>query len=167
MAAPVTDSLTELSAPAQKGDKMLRLKDGKFWKKINWSWIMFNAKADCSDLPNRETFRVFKVEERNGGTVVLLHTPLQRDYPEGTPVRQGRYCREQALFTASGKPEADKWTRFSGTVSGRAAGAAADGKWFPGASTAVVYLRINTGKFTEGHSPVTLFRNLKLEIDDK
>ena len=44
---------TELAAPAKKGDKVVKIKNGAKWF-VQWGAIAFNAKADRWELPNND-----------------------------------------------------------------------------------------------------------------
>ena len=84
----VRNSLTEVTASAAKGDKIIKIKDGSKWKKGKVYQIAFNAKKDDSDLPNYTVYGFEKVEQKDGVWQITLQKPLAFDVAGGTFVRE-------------------------------------------------------------------------------
>ncbi len=128
---------TELAAPAAVGDTTLRLKDASKWRK-NIKTIAFNVKDDFSDLPNREVLveGINEITAKDGAYELTLKTPMKKDWPAGTKVRQHIYSSPLFVFR---NPVSGEWTRMTGVVSGVSDGKNPNhtGKWWPGA----VYFR--------------------------
>ena len=106
---------TVLAADAKVGDKTITVKDASNWKKDYW--IAFNAKADLSDLPNRELVRAGKSIEKKGDVwIVTLTTPLKKAYAAGTAVRE--HSSGGYIYVQSGVKVGADWKTISGEVSG-------------------------------------------------
>ena len=113
-ACPVSGTLTELAAPAKKGDRIIKLKDASKWQKRP-SNIAFHAKADESDLPNRDLSPyVTSVEQMDGVWEVTLRTALRKSYEAGT------LCRQQSgspfHYIRLGANLKDEWSTFSAVI---------------------------------------------------
>jgi len=81
------DTLTALTAPVKKGDKVLKVKDASKWQP-RYAHAAFGAKADASDLPNRELSpQIIKMEKTGDCWTLTLKAPMMKDYPAGTAVR--------------------------------------------------------------------------------
>ena len=105
---------TVLAAAAKKGDKILKVKDGQKWQK-NW-YAAFNTKKDYSDLPNTALVRIGAIVKKGDVWEVELKTPLAKDYPAGTAVRNHRSgaTYRYLLYTV---PKAE-WQKTSKVFSG-------------------------------------------------
>ena len=114
---PLEGTHTELAAPAKKGDRVLKLRDASAWKK-QASAIAFGAKADFSDLPNRNISPVIThIEKTADAWEVTLRHPLGKDYPAGMPVRQ--QSGPPYLYVRAGAPlDGEGKTFTSGTIGG-------------------------------------------------
>lgn len=113
-ACPVSGTLTELAAPAKKGDRIIKLKDASKWQKRP-SNIAFHAKTDESDLPNRDLSPyVTSVEQMDGVWEVTLRTALRKSYEAGT------LCRQQSgspfHYIRLGVNLKDEWSTFSAVI---------------------------------------------------
>lgn len=82
-------SLTEVTAAAKKGDTTLRIKDASKWRTGNGYFVVVNAKADFSDIPNRQTVASWIKSIRKSGEeyIITLGKPLNRDVAAGTKIR--------------------------------------------------------------------------------
>ena len=156
-------SETTLTADAKKGAKEIVIKRPAKWrdnfKKLHWG-IVFNAKADLSDLPN-PTYNDIVAAEADGDNLKLtLRQPLTADYPAGAAVRchssgGGMYGGMQ------GKVPPEEWTPVAWTVSGIAPTGNPMNKWWHGATKGAIRIIVGYNK------PSKLeFRNVKLEIVD-
>jgi len=83
-------AVAELAKPAAKGDESITVKSGVKWKASRFNVVAFNAKADGSDLPNRELSSGIVSIKRNTpeGDVITFSKALKKDYPAGTLVRE-------------------------------------------------------------------------------
>ena len=107
---------TKLAADVKAGDKVIRIANGEKWKKSSSGYVAFNAKEDYSDLPNRECVaNITKVEQTNGAWEVTLASPVKKDYPAGTGVRE--HADGGYLYAITAYPKGE-WTKVSGTLSG-------------------------------------------------
>lgn len=126
-------NITELTAPAKKGETQLAVKDASGWNgKKRYEVAAFHAKADGSDIPNMDVSPVIeKIEQKNGSWILSLKEPLKKDYPVGTVIRNQRHGAAYHYIIAKNAP-AD-WLDFSVTLKGDAgAKGFAPGKWWSG-----------------------------------
>ena len=113
-ACPIKDSQTELTAPAKKGDRVLKLKNASAWVK-RASAAAFGAKADFSDLPNYDISPAITHIEKTGDEwEVTLRYPLNREYAAGTAVRQ--QSGPPYIYVRAGVPLNDEWQTFTSSV---------------------------------------------------
>ena len=154
-------TLTTVAEDAKKGDKVVKLKDASKWDaKTPYSYIVFNAAEDYSDLPNRSMIHTVAPNARQAGELweITLKTPLKADIAAGTPVRQqrdgGTYIYTAGFFKTVGV-----WKTRTGTISGIAASGAPSNKFWKGTETVrVLILTLGGDKQSE-----TEFRNIKVE----
>ena len=161
MAAPGTDST--LAVDAQKGAKEIVIKRPAKWrddfKKVYWS-VVFDAKADLSDLPNLSGNTITAAEADGENLKLTLQKPLTADYPAGTAVR----CHSSGGGMYGGmmaKVPAEEWTPLAWTVSGIAPSGNPMGKWWRGTVKGAIRIIVGYTKQSELE-----FRNVKLEIAD-
>ena len=89
------DTLTEVAAPAKKGDTVLKVKNGAKWRKGNYFTIACNAKADLSDIPNGNNIAENITDVKKVGDVweITVKKPLRSDvsYPSACQRRLSLY----------------------------------------------------------------------------
>jgi hypothetical protein len=137
---------TTLSEAAVKGDKVLKIGNGKSWV-YDESWtpqygcvaINVDDSGACSDLPNRNLtdFGIAAIRQSGAKWEVELVKPLTMDIPAGTKVREHRAqgnCRWVGNRIVSGQ-----WEQLNGIVSGIATTGQEPGKFFPGTR----YIKVN------------------------
>ena len=80
---------TRLLKPAKKGEKSFFVADNPLWENYKkYRIVVFNARQDLSDLPNRFCeYYVSKCEKTKEGVLVTLSNPLSRNYPANMLVR--------------------------------------------------------------------------------
>ena len=115
----VAGSEAKLSREVKTGDNELWLKDadaGK-WSSRPWASIVFGAKENSADLPNRNVMNrnIRKIETVGYELKITLKSPMKKAYPAGTCVRQHIWSSDVIVFTA---PVNSNWTKKSGTVTG-------------------------------------------------
>ncbi|MBQ7176198.1 MAG: hypothetical protein IJS08_02195 [Victivallales bacterium] len=85
------DSLMELVAPTTEKQDFILVKSHPKWKqfcKYGFNLVAFNAKADCSDLPNMEISSPIKsITEEGDNLKITFEKKLYAKYPAGTAVR--------------------------------------------------------------------------------
>ena len=117
IATALPHSIATLAADVKSGDKSMTLKGAESWKILPHGRIAFNAKADRSDLPNFELTgfpELNKTVKNSDGTITLFFkTPITKDYPAGTAVRQHRSGNMFPYVGFSNK--AGEWVKFSTT----------------------------------------------------
>ena len=118
---PGSEAVT--AAPVAKGAKTMLLKNADEWetlRKRGGRIIAMNAKADFSDLPNRNLcYFIAKISKKDGLTEVQLTQGSSKAYPEGTPVRLHRDGGYQwSLLEFQKVPNV--WKTFTGRISGTA-----------------------------------------------
>ena len=86
----VAGTETELVNPVKKGDSVFIVKDAAKWRNPKQaSIIVFNAKKDCSDLPNSNVLYYIKsIKKIDNGYEITMSRPVQRAYNAGVLVRQ-------------------------------------------------------------------------------
>ncbi|MBO7329848.1 MAG: hypothetical protein J6W00_13885 [Lentisphaeria bacterium] len=117
IATALPHSIASLAADVKAGDKSLTIKGAESWKILPHGKIAFNAKANRSDLPNFEMtdFPILnKTVKNSDGTITLFFkSPIAKDYPAGTAVRQHRSGN---MFVYAGfGDKAGQWMKFSTT----------------------------------------------------
>ncbi len=83
----VRDSQTVLAEKAAAGSKAIVVKIAEGWVNSASKFVVFNVKADRSDLPNRTAIKIEKAVKEGNKIVVTLSKPLKVDYLQGTAVR--------------------------------------------------------------------------------
>ncbi len=80
---------TVLTAPAERGAMSFTVADASKWEvPQKGNIVVFNAKADLSDLPNfQHEYYVKKVTRQENGFLIDLDRKLMRSYPAGVMVR--------------------------------------------------------------------------------
>lgn len=157
---------TELVEPAKIGDAVLKVKDASKWNKSSpYRAVAFNAKSDFSDLPNRDFAPITegKIEKKNEIWEITLKSPLKKEYPKGTKIRQHTYGSAY-IYTAhgGGKASAD-WKTFSGVISGKGKAGNQYKQWWPGTDSARILMLLNHG--AKGNSAIE-FKEIVLETID-
>jgi len=137
---------TTLSEAAVKGDKVLKIGNGKSWV-YDESWtpqygcvaINVDDSGACSDLPNRNLteYGIAAIRQAGAKWEVELVKPLAMDLPAGTKVREHR-AQGNCRWVAS-KPVSGQWEQLKGIVSGIATTGQEQGKFFPGTR----YIKVN------------------------
>lgn len=112
------ETFTQLSRDAKKGDTMIYVKDGKAWRKAGHACFAAYANADGSDLPNRNIFgnNITSVKQEGEEWVITFKTPLKKDIPANTNVRQhysGGY-----LYVIASKIAPNKESTFTKVIKG-------------------------------------------------
>lgn len=107
----VKGSFTELAAPAGKGAATVTIKDGSKWKSGEASFIVFDAKADNSDLPNFSFIGISKVEKKGDAWVLTLKKPLPAAYPAGTAVRDHLFGGNDFYFCCDRTVKPGEWQK--------------------------------------------------------
>lgn len=122
MVTPVATATGELAAACGAKDTVIKVKPdagsnwalGKQW----WS-VAFDAKADLSDLPNRElTTKIKSIEMKDGIAEITLTGPACFKKEAGTRVRIHAGGGSFMYPVLNGKPAPADWATLSGTVKG-------------------------------------------------
>ncbi len=165
MISPIQNTDTELAEAAKAGDTVLKIKDASKWnKQAKYGVVVFNTKADLSDLPNGDIANLVsdKIENKNGVWDVPLKTPLKKAYAKGTPVRQQTYAASYIYNAAAARKTSKDWQSFSGVISGQAKAGAVSNQWWPGTKSARVLILMNFGS----KNGVTEFKDILVETVD-
>ena len=112
---PVKGAITTLAAAAKKGDKSVIIPGDAAWTVGSLFGVAFNAADDLSDLPNLSAVRMVDMKKKDGTLEVILKSPLEKDYPAGTKVRQQRYID----FTGMEFTTTDDWKELTLKLSGQ------------------------------------------------
>ena len=135
-------SETQLRADAKKGDTTLLI--GAKWPPPRGRIVVFDAKKDLSDLPNRRfAYYITKGEPENGNWKLTLSRPLPFDVKAGTLVRQ--HGDGFLLCAANKQPLGKAWQAFRHLISPGAKYTVDSRFWWPGAGYARVFLQAPAG----------------------
>ncbi len=154
----VANTETELVNPVKRGDTVVIVKDASKWRNPQQAAIIaFNAKKDCSDLPNAfVSYYIKSIQKTDAGYAITMSRPVAGNYKAGTLVRQHHDGGWNNLgiapqnITAGGTP-----------LKGEAKRALNSGLWnrvWPGAAYAKVYIIA---------SKKAALKDMKLEEVDK
>jgi len=157
----VANTQTEIAEDAKKGSKTIKVKNAAKWNKTSkYSWMVFGAKDDFSDLPNLNAVSTVPQSCKQVGDVweFTLKTPLTADIAAGTKVRQ-QLDGASYMYTAGVFKPSSKWTVRKGIAAGIAKYGNPEKKFWPGTVSArIVILVLQAQKDT-----VTEIRNVKVE----
>jgi len=158
----VPKSDTVVAKAAAAGDTVVYVEDASKWnKETPYAYIAFNTKPDYSDLPNSDTIKIPKGEIAQEGELwkVTLKTPLTKDIPAGTGVRQQR-AGAAYIYSGYKRNMPQEWTTLSGVISGSVAKSGIPTKqlWPATASVRVVVMMLDGKK-----GNVIEFRNVTVE----
>jgi hypothetical protein len=112
---------TILVRDAAKGDKVIYVKDASKWHKKRWKAVAFDIKPDNSDLPNSKVSSIIRAIKKKGAVwQITFRKGLRRAYSKGIPVRQHFMSNKHFICAAMAavKELPEKWTKFSGTITG-------------------------------------------------
>jgi hypothetical protein len=136
---PIPGTETELREAANKGNKVLKIKNGSAWA-FDPAWtppygvVAFEVDASgaCSDLPNRKLspMGITAIRQVGGQWEVELANPMDADYPAGTKVREQR--AEGAYQWLLAKDVGSQWVELKGAMSGESTAGQEPGKFWPG-----------------------------------
>lgn len=138
---------TKLAEEAKAGDKVIKLADCSKWLlKHPRTLLAFGAKEDFSDLPNTDLSpSVTKIEKQGDVYEVTLKSPLKKNYPAGTEVRQHFRSGGYQYCAASNKQVPKEWTKYSGTVKGINPKGLSNKQFWPGTKYVRVIIFANYG----------------------
>ncbi|MCF6174293.1 MAG: hypothetical protein L3J71_00855 [Victivallaceae bacterium] len=166
---PVADSATVLVAPANKGDKIIKVKSVKNWESVlkkKRLLIAFDIddSGAYSDLPNHKfSNSVTKLEEKNGTWEATLKTPLNFSFPANTKVRAQLKCGH-LMYAVTLKKHLDKWTALSNTIAPAKKSGSQSATMWHGTSFVKILLLANWG---QKDGEVLLIKDIKLEKVEK
>ena len=154
------ETLTELAEAYVKGSNTVVLKDNPAWKNGN---IVFNAKADMSDLPNFSYIPIVKGQIDGDKLILTLRRNLPRNYAVDTPVRF--QIPHMGMYGGwSGKPAPAEWKKITWTVSGRAKISTNHAlRWWQGADKGAIRIIAN---YNHQKNTVLQVRNVTMTITD-
>ena len=153
-------TLTEVAEAAKKGDQVIKVKEASQWNtKSKYCHIAFGARADLSDLPNRDLLATVPPNVRQNGEVweVLLAKPLVNDIAAGTPVRQ--HSDGSAWIYSAGLVKlTDQWVTRKGVITGIAPSGIPSNKFWKGTEQVKVLILCSVG----ASDSEVQFRNIKI-----
>ena len=134
-------TLTEIAADAEKGAKVITVKDGSKFRKDN-KVLVRDAKEDLSDLPNNKIIGDVKgIEQKGDVWEITLARPINAPLAAGTVVRE--HSRAGYIYTAGAKRVGADWSVLQGKITGVKPGAWVGSAWPTGAVTAQVLILVN------------------------
>lgn len=159
----VPKTYTVVAKAAAAGDSVIYVKDASKWKTNDAHYhVVFDAKEDLSDLPNRNYASIVKDGIKQDGDVwaITLKAPLKDAIAEGTSVRQHRSGSSYIYVKTSKDVNPENWTSVSGTISGAVSEHGLyGGKLWHGTATVRALVMMLNGK--KGN--VIEVRNIKVE----
>ncbi len=163
-------TITELAAAVKAGDKVLKIKDCSKWNvgKIRSTQVAFSVNEDYSDLPNFNVSNLaVKLRKKANIYELTLRSPVKRDYPAGTRIRQHYAGGGYQYCAASNKIAPSRWKKYSAVVRGIAKYGAPDTQFWPGTRYVRIVVIINY-KAKKGSDTQTLFDEVSFsELDEK
>jgi hypothetical protein len=162
---PVEDSATTLVAPANKGDKIIKIKAVKNWQAIldkKRLLIAFDIddSGAYSDLPNfKVSNSVTSLKQQGDNWEATLKTPLEFSFPNGTKVRAQLKCGHLMYAVALTK-HLPNWTTFSREILPAKKFGSHSGTLWTGVKFARVMFLAN---WRQKDGEIMLFKNVKLE----
>ena len=157
----VANTDTVLTATAEKGAKVLEVKDASKW--IKGVRFAINTDPGLKDLPNYSVIytNVSAVEKSGDNWKVSLSHPLPLTLKSGTTIRQHR--AGGAMYPAAPAIRISKqWKTFAGKASGKLNGPGYSGTKFPVGTVKVqMLLFVNYGQ----KDAVTEIRNLEFKAE--
>ncbi len=163
-------SLTQLTADAKAGDKVLKLKDCAGWdtKRLARMVIAFDAEKDLSDLPNYDlSSGIAKLEKKDNFYEITLKTPLKKSYPASTKVREHYLYGGYQYCAAANTVIPHKWTKYSAVVKGLAKSGAPNKQFWPGTKYVKVVVILNY-QAPQNSDCKTLFNDISfVQVDEK
>lgn len=157
----VAGSETELAAPCEAKDTVIKLKDASKWPTIKdkFSHIAFEADASkkYSDLPNSKVSSpIVSIVQKDGVWEVTLSKPCGKAYPANTVVREQRDGSVYMYPVFVKDFQSQEWKELSAQIKGIAkSGCAAKQFWKGTKYVKVIILAANGG--------MIYFDDLKLE----
>ncbi len=166
---PVEDSATELVAPANKGDKIIKIKSVKNWQPVlekKRLLIAFDIDASgaYSDLPNfKVSNNVTSLKQQGDTWEATLKTPLKFSFPTGTKVRAQLKCGH-LMYGVTLKKNLTDWTTFSREIApAKKLGSPSATLW-----TGVKFVRVMfLANWGQKDGEIMLFKDVKLEKVEK
>lgn len=152
---PIPGTETELLEDANKGDEVLKIKNGSAWV-FDPSWtpgygvVAFDVddSGAYSDLPNRKLspMGIAAIRQAGGQWEVELAKPMGANYPAGTKVREQRGLGAYRWILAKGGI-GSQWVELKGEMSGVSTAGQEPGKFWPGTRfVKVAILNLNREK---------------------
>ena len=130
-------SETTLVEACKKGDRILKIKNGKGWKVYKYGRVAFevDGSGKYSDLPNRNLspYGIKEVVAKEDFWEVHLARPCGKEYPEGTLVREHIGGSGYIYKVSSGKKGVpDEWTKYTGIIKEWSKHGCSGTKWWAG-----------------------------------
>ena len=143
----VPNSITEVVADAPKGATTLKVKDASKWKKGGIYRAAFNAKADNSDLPNRDISPAVKnIEQKDGVWEITFAKGLTHEVKAATVVREQHTGSSYSYSMAGAVLLPEDWKNFSAMIKGESRnGRMSFNNFWPGAKYASFVVLGNNG----------------------
>lgn len=160
---PLKNTMTELVAPAKKGDTEIKLKNCSKWKSSKKIPIVFKAEEDFSDLPNYLLQMGNNLKKDGDIWVFSLDKPLRWDFEAGTKVRQHRHSGGYMYNVAAATKIKNKWTDIKNSIKGLYKDNGGYDKFWPGTTYIKVIIITNYNNKKDG---ITYFKNIKLTEQD-
>lgn len=139
------NSLMVLAAPCKASDRVIRVKDASGVKLARncSAFVAFGAKADLSDLPNRNLSKgvISGIVKKGSDWEINLKKPCGFSYPAGTAIRIHRTSAAFMYPVKQAVLKDGKWHTAAGRIYGKAPkGGAASSRFWNGTGYAQIVL---------------------------
>ena len=158
----VPGSLTEVVADAAKGATVIKVKDASKWKKGAVYRLALNAKADCSDLPNRNIiYNIKNIEQKDGAWEITFSKGIPCEVKTGTIVREQHTGSSYSYSMTGATVIPADWKNYSALIKGESrSGRMSFSNFWPGAKfVSFIVLGNNGGSKTSAF----MLRNFTIE----
>ncbi len=163
MIGMVSGTDTELAAPCEPADKMIKVVDASMWLTGNKYCVAFNIDAAGTDLPNRtlSSTGIKALKAAGSSYEVELDKPCGVSSAAGTKIRLHQTGNTFIYPAAEYAEVPTAWQEFSGIINPEAASGSPRDAWWKGTKTCRIIILANYGQGTA--ETALQAKNIKLE----
>ncbi|MFA6413659.1 MAG: hypothetical protein WCW53_13285 [Syntrophales bacterium] len=157
-------SETVLTAEAQIGERVIKLKDASAWEALfenKQLTIAFEVddSGEYRDLPNQYCYKINDLLKKDGLWEATLAKPIPANFSAGTKVR-AHVTSEHYVYAFEMKQCIGDWTEYSGMIKPMIKFGPSTKAFWPGTKYARVLILANWG---QNHGEILQFGNISLE----
>ena len=147
----IPETETTLVEACKPEDKILKIKDGRKWKKLKFACVAFEVdnSGKYKDLPNRNVTQlgIKKISRGKGFWEVHLNKACGKAYPADTPVREHNSGGTYIYNAANNRIVPEKWTQYTNAINGWwAKSGISSEKWWAGTKYVRIMIMVNYGQ---------------------